>query len=233
MGKCPPYVAHGSWCFDSNALQRIGKYSLNYYERQNETEDPLQRKDGAMSKQNRETNNGNSSILMNRSRKQFSATVEQIMSDSSSIDMYPLSFAGLNEPIEQGGLQKYVERVLKLRMLEKSFVADGSLVSGVMTPEIYYFLRLLPFLLFLEDNEFWLRLKTRLLQVANLALSSTAVVLSSTSERNVRLIPAVIAGATLISQFLKSFDYERRCKYPTNAYVSVLLTCTCPSTTHS
>jgi len=49
---------------------------------------------------------------------------------------------------------------------------------------------------------------TRILQVSSMACSTVAVVLGAAGE--VLPIPAVIAGATSLFQFLKVNDYERR-----------------------
>jgi hypothetical protein len=81
-------------------------------------------------------------------------------------------------------------------------------VSGLMTPEDYYKLRLLPLLDYIEKQEDKLRMVTRFLQIGSMLCSSVAVILGAANV--VTPIPAVIAAATGLFQVLKVTDAERR-----------------------
>jgi hypothetical protein len=201
-------------------MQRVGKYGLSAHERalDNDT-------DGASSgtttskarrgppgdqpKPRKQCIRLNASAAMHASRQMFSKTVLGIVQDLSSLDLYPSKRfldGEINDSLDREFLETYAGKQLHLppRLERKSFIA----VSGMMTPEEYFEVRVQSMLIMLEAKENKLRIITRWLQITSMILSSAAVVLGSAGV--IEPIPVVIAGATAIHQILKVGDFERR-----------------------
>jgi len=189
--------------------------------------------------QNKNQSN-NLSTTMHESRQKFSASIKNIMQDLSSLDLHSRHVTDPGNK-ERKEFKDYVKSRLYLKSVKK--LRNDAAVSGLMTPEDYYDLRVLPLVEELEYDhiakdiavsiclftplfvlisrptypyyfricrreEGRLRLYTRGLQISSMMFSSAAVVLGSAGE--IVLIPAVIAAATGLFQFLKVNDYERR-----------------------
>jgi hypothetical protein len=146
---------------------------------------------------------------MHASRTLFSKIVLVLVQDLSSLDLYP-SKRFLDGEIDDSHDREFFEAYAGEQLhlppwLEgKSYIA----ISGLMTPEEYYEIRVQSMLRRLEIEENMLRNITRALQITSMILSSAAVVLGSAGI--IEPIPVVIAGATGIHQILKVGDYERR-----------------------
>ena len=200
-------------------MQRVGKYSLSAHERALESD-----ADGASSSTTSKAKRGppgdqpksqsqcsrlNASAAMHGSRDLFSKSVLSIVQDISSLDLYPSKrfLSGkIDDSLDREFFEAYAREQLHLPpwLERKSFIA----LSGMMTPEEYFEIRVQSMLIMLEDEEKKVRNITRTFQVASMLLSSTAVVLGSADY--IEPIPVVIAGATGIHQLLKVGDYERR-----------------------
>jgi len=157
----------------------------------------------------------NLSAAMHESRKMFSNSLEAIMQVLASLDLHS---GGPANPVNQtakecNDFKNYVKSQLYLKNA-KDKLNDAAL-SGLMTPEDYYELRVLPLLEEIEKQEGKLRLATRLLQISSMISSSIAVVLGSAGVTI--FIPVAIAAATGLFQFLKVNDYERRFEIASSA----------------
>lgn len=160
----------------------------------------------------------NSSTVMHDVRIRFSNAIEDILQDLSYIPLQEAEhddrFGEKRENDIAGDLQRYVhEEVLKISTKNNRF--NPIVVAGVMAPESYYAARLRPLLLFLEQREGDLRLRTRFFQISALLFSSAAIVLGGIGETD--YIPFVLALAAGLTQLLKIHDYERRFQITTAA----------------
>ena len=202
-------------------MQRVGKYSLSAHERTLDND-----ADGATSDMASKARHGppgeqlkpraqrthiNASAAMHASRQLFSKTVLVIVQDLTSLDLYPskrliILDGNGDDSHDCVFFEAYAGEQLHLPpwLKRKSFIA----ISGLMTPEEYYEIRVQSVLIMLEAEENRLRSITRTLQITSMILSSAAVVLGSAGI--IEPIPVVIAGATGIHQILKVGDYERR-----------------------
>jgi len=152
---------------------------------------------------------------MHESRKMFSNSLEAIMQVLASLDLHS---GGPANPVNQtakecNDFKNYVKSQLYLKNAKDKL--NDAAISGLMTPEDYYELRVLPLLEEIEKQEGKLRLATRLLQISSMISSSIAVVLGSAGETI--FIPVAIAAATGLFQFLKVNDYERRFEIASSA----------------
>ena len=188
---------------------RTGKYSLNAIERAREEENVRGR--GAQRKRKKSENPAsqsfNLSTAMHASRNLFSSSLQMAMQDLQSTDLY---YSGhglkLKSEMDMLALKDYV--MSRLHLDPVRYRQNEVIVSGLMTPEGYYSIRIQPLLRHLEKHEDSLRLITRMLQVSSMLFSSAAVVLGAAGE--ITAIPAIISAATVLFQFLKVNDYERR-----------------------
>jgi hypothetical protein len=195
---------------------RVGKYSVSARERSEDDETNnamisstrrnkgkkktiVDRRAGAQSH--------NMSKEMHDCRNRFSRSMEIIMQDLSSVDLYYHKSAQRTEKEKDNTqFKEYVQSQLHLRSPPEK--RNEVCVFGLMTPEDYYKLRLLPLLDYVEKWEDWLRVITRSLQIGSMMCSSAAVILGAAGV--VEPIPAVIAAATGLFQVLKVTDSERR-----------------------
>ena len=104
---------------------------------------------------------------------------------------------------ERREFKDYVSSTLYLKSNEER--RNNAVLSGLMTPEDYYELRVLPLLDEFEREESRLRLYTRCLQISSMILSSAAVVLGSANEVNA--IPAVIGTFLASHEAYCAFSY--------------------------
>jgi hypothetical protein len=187
---------------------RVGKYSLSAQERSEDDETNNKKGEKKPAADRRAgTQTLNMSKEMHDCRSRFGRSMEIIMQDLSSIDLYYHKSAQRSEKQnESTQFKEYVQS--QLHLLSLADKRNNVAVSGLMTPEDYYKLRLLPLLDYIEKQEDKLRLSTRLLQIGSMMASSTAVILGAAGV--VVPIPAVIAGATGLFQILKVTDAERR-----------------------
>jgi hypothetical protein len=189
---------------------RVGKYSVSAQERSedDETNNTMKSPEKKPAADRRASAQGhNLSKEMRDCRSRFSRSMEVIMQDLASVDLYYHKSAQRAENAKESiQFKEYVQSQLHLRSLtdKRNEVA----VSGLMTPEDYYKLRLLPLLDYVEKQEDKLRMITRFLQISSMMCSSVAVILGAAGV--VEPIPAVIAGATGLFQVLKVTDSERR-----------------------
>jgi hypothetical protein len=195
---------------------RVGKYSVSARERSEDDETnntmnssarPFKGEKKTIVDRRAGAQSHNMSKEMHDSRNRFSRSMEIIMQDLSSVDLYHHKSAQRPEnEKESTQFKEYVQSQLHLRSLsdKRSEVS----VFGLMAPEDYYKLRLLPLLDYVEKWEDRLRLTTRSLQIGSMMCSSAAVILGAAGV--VEAIPAVIAGATGLFQVLKVTDCERR-----------------------
>jgi hypothetical protein len=195
---------------------RVGKYSVNPHERKedDETNDArnssrrgLQSEKEVIANRRAGTQSQNLSKAMHDSRDSFSRSMEVIMQELSSVDLYyDKSDQRSEHEKESGEFNAYVQS--QLHLSSPADKRNEVVISGLMTPEDYYKLRLLPLLEHVEKEEDYLRLSTRSLQISSMICSSAAVILGAAGS--VEPIPAVIAGSTGLFQVLKVNDFERR-----------------------
>ena len=199
-------------------MQRVGKYSLSAHERalDNDSDDAssgtskaCRASPGDQPKPRAQRTRINASAAMHGSRQLFSKTVLVIVQDLSSLDLYPSKRfldGEIDDSLDREFFEAYAGEQLHLPpwLERKSFIA----ISGLMTPEEYYEIRVQSMLIMLENEENRLRNITRALQITSMVLSSAAVVLGSAGS--LEPIPVVIAAATGIHQILKVGDFERR-----------------------
>jgi hypothetical protein len=195
---------------------RVGKYSVSAQERaeDNETNNTFKSSERLFKNEKKKpadrtanTQSRNLSKQMHDCRNRFSRSMEIIMQDLSFVDLYYHKSAQRPEHEEESiEFKEYVQSQFHLRRLtdKRNEVA----VSGLMTPEDYYKLRLLPLLDYVEKQEDKLRMLTRGLQIGSMMASGAAVIVGAAGE--VVPIPAIIAGATGLFQVLKVTDAERR-----------------------
>jgi hypothetical protein len=187
---------------------RVGKYSVSAKERSEDDETNNSKGEKKPTADRRAGNQSNNlSKEMHDCRARFSRSMEIIMQDLSSVDLYYHKSAQRPQnEIESTHFREYVQSQLHLKSLvdKRNEVA----VSGLMTPEDYYKLRLLPLLDYVEKQEDKLRTTTRFLQICSMLCSSAAVILGAAGSTV--YIPAVVAGATGLFQVLKVTDSERR-----------------------
>jgi hypothetical protein len=195
---------------------RVGKYSVSARERSeddetnNTTKSSAQLFDGkkkTIADRRAGAQSQNLSKEMHDCRDRFSRSMEIIMQDLSSVDLYYHKSAQRPKKAKESTqFKEYVQSQLHLRSLtdKRNEVA----FSGLMAPEDYYKLRLLPLLDYVEKREDRLRSITRSLQIGSMMCSSAAVILGASDS--VEPIPAVIAAATGLFQILKVTDSERR-----------------------
>jgi hypothetical protein len=206
-------------CFCFDIMQRVGKYSLSAHERDldNDTDCPSS---GTTSKARRvpgdqpkprsqRATNQHASAAMHASRQLFSKTLVVLVQDLSSLDLYPSKRfleREIDDSHDRGFFEAYAGEQLHLPpwLERKAHIA----ISGLMTPEEYYEIRVQSMVRMLETEENKLRNITRALQITSMLCSSAAVILGSAGI--IEPIPVVIAGATGIHQVLKVGDYERR-----------------------
>jgi hypothetical protein len=201
-------------------MQRVGKYSLSAHERALEDNDADGPTSGTTSKARRgpgdhskprsqRTTHQFASTAMHASRELFSKTLVVLVQDLSSLDLYPSKRfvdGEIDDSHDREFFEAYAGEQLHLPpwLKRKSHIA----ISGLMTPEEYYEIRVQSMLRMLEMEENKLRNITRALQISSMLCSSAAVILGSSGI--IEPIPVVIAGATGIHQILKVGDYERR-----------------------
>lgn len=182
---------------------RAGKYSLrSEMERDGTDMDLLSRpaKEGGLTGDP----SSNRSTAMHRTRDRFSRQLKDISQELASQDLYYDRLAqGRMCANERRELENYVKEYLRNQNTKSSVY-----ISGVMTSSDYYTARVCPLLERIENEEDHLRGMTRFLQVSSMFASTAAVILSSAGV--ISPIPAVIAGATGLFQFLRVNDYERR-----------------------
>jgi len=151
----------------------------------------------------------NLSKAMHESRQSFSQSIQTILQDLASLDLY------FDEEARHGAdssgnseFKLYVKSKLHIAPDDDDDTSSDAAISGIMTPEDYYLFRLLPLLEKAEKQEDRLRLKTRGLQISSMLCSAAATIISAAGV--VYPVPAVIAGGTSLFQFLKVNDYEHR-----------------------
>jgi len=145
---------------------------------------------------------------MHESRRRFSAAIKAITQDLMALDLHSnkTSRPVEDSPSGRREFKGYVRSQLNLERPQDK--RNDAAICGIMTPEDYYELRILPLLMRLEKEESRLRVYTRMLQISSMLCSSIAIVLGASAF--VTPIPAVIAASTGLFQFLKVNDYERR-----------------------
>jgi hypothetical protein len=194
---------------------RVGKYSVSARERSedDETNNTMKsstrvfKSEKTIAERRAGAQSHNLSKEMHDCRDRFSRSMEIIMQDLSSVDLYYHKSAQRPEEAwESTQLKEYVQSRLHLKSLSDK--RNELAISGLMAPEDYYKLRLLPLLDYVEKREDWLRVITRSLQISSMLCSTAAVILGAAGV--VEPIPAVIAGATGLFQVLKVTDSERR-----------------------
>jgi hypothetical protein len=201
-------------------MQRVGKYSLRAHERELDNDTIIgpssdttftaaRRGPGDQPKPRSQRTHLNASAAMRASRELFSKTMQEIIQDLSSTDLYP-SKRFLDGEIDGSQDREFFEAYAGEQLALPPWQARKHhiAISGLMTPEEYYEIRLQSMLIMLEAEEYKLRTITRALQITSIFCSSAAVILGSAGI--IEPIPVVIAGATGIHQFLKVGDYERR-----------------------
>jgi hypothetical protein len=190
---------------------RVGKYSVSARERSEDDETNNRTKSSTrqtIADRRAGAQSNNLSKEMHDCRNRFSRSMEVIMQDLSSVDLYYHESAQRIEKAKESSTQfkEYVQSQLHLKSFSDK--RNEVAISGIMTPEDYYKLRLLPLLDYVEKREDRLRLITRSLQIGSMICSSAAIILGAAGV--VEPIPAVIAGATGLFQVLKVTDSERR-----------------------
>jgi hypothetical protein len=191
---------------------RVGKYSVSARERSEDDETNNRTKPSAREETIADRRAGaqshNLSKEMHDCRNRFSRSMEIITQDLSSVDLYYHKSAQHTEEAKESSTEfkEYVQSQLHLNSFKDK--RNEVAISGIMTPEDYYKLRLLPLLDYVEKQEDRLRLITRSLQIGSMMCSSAAIILGAAEE--VEYIPAVIAGATGLFQILKVTDVDRR-----------------------
>jgi hypothetical protein len=195
---------------------RVGKYSVNPHEKKeddetngasNSSKRRLQSEREVAANRRAGTQSQNLSKAMHDSRDRFSRSMEVIMQELSSVDLhYDKSDQRSEHEKESCEFNAYVQS--RFHLSSSSDNRNDVVISGLMTPEEYYKLRLLPLLEHVEKEEDYLRLSTRSLQISSMICSSLAVILGAAGS--VEPIPAVIAGSTGLFQVLKVNDFERR-----------------------
>jgi hypothetical protein len=195
---------------------RVGKYSVNARERSEDEETnnatnssakPFKGEKRSIADRRADAKGHNMSKAMHDCRNRFSQSIQIIMQDLSSVDLYYHETAQHPDKVKESTqFKEYVQSQLHLRSLtdKRNEVA----LCGLMTPEDYYKLRLLPLLDHVDRQEDRLRAVTRSLQIGSMMCSSAAVILGAAGS--VEPIPAVIAAATGLFQVLKVIDCERR-----------------------
>jgi hypothetical protein len=217
-------------------LQRVGKYSLNAREIAEDLEsdeggtDPGNRRQEHSNRRKKKREerserkqSTNESKKMHASRERFSKSIKDILHGLASHDLYTkenqahkrkpeLYLNGMksselkDKHKNQDNFENYV--VDQLHLTEASEKCKEIAVSGLMSPDDYFQIRVLPLLEFLDWHEDDLRRGTRLLQIGSMILSGSAVVLGSAGQ--VEPIPIVVAAATGLFQIVKVMDLERR-----------------------
>ena len=160
----------------------------------------------------------NTSTKMHAARARFSKAIKEVMNELGSSDLYSKeNLAHKRKAVfyskQPTGMEKnraqfenYV--VNQLCLTDASDACKEIAISGLITPEDYFQLRVLPLLEWLDSEEDRLRLLTRLLQIGSMLLSGAAVVVGSAGH--VEYIAIIVAGASGFFQVLKVMDLERR-----------------------
>lgn len=189
---------------------RVGKYSLSAIERDayEGSEETSMSKEDKDTDESSRTKSHNLSSAMHASRERFSRSMDTIMQDLASLDLYFNRAAQSQQTTkETKQFRDCIHQQLAIHSA-KDKREDSAAISGLLTPEDYFQLRLQPLLERLEIEEDYLRYKTRLLQIGSMVFSSIAVILGAANQ--VTIIPVVVAAATGLFQLLKVMDYERR-----------------------
>jgi hypothetical protein len=137
---------------------RVGKYSLSARERSvdDETNNTTKSSAKTIAERRAGAQSQNLSKEMHDCRDRFSRSMEIIMQDLSSVDLYYHKSAQRPENAKESTeFKEYVQSQLHLRSFadKRNEVA----ISGLMTPEDYYKLRLLPLLDYVDKREDRLR----------------------------------------------------------------------------
>ena len=144
---------------------------------------------------------------MHDARLRFSESIESIVRELNSVDLYEREAAS---PLE---LRNYVRDQLHISNVGDKI--NRAIVSGVLSPEDYHRFRLGPLLEMIGEEEDKLRFRTRILQFLAAMFASVAIIMGGIKQ--LRYVPAVVAASTGFFQFLKVYDYERRFRIATSA----------------
>lgn len=200
---------------------RVGQYSLNAIERQQEEEAAQKailegKKRSVDDKDPRRNRSQSLSKAMHTSRKRFSEAVSSVIQEMMSLDLwYHSSLEHQSEEEDDvGALKVCVAKRLHLNETEaRDYISLA--IAGQLSPDDYHKVRVVPLLRHMENREDRLRMKTRLLQIGSMLCSSAAVIFGAANE--ILVIPAVVALATVLFQFLKVYDLERRFEIASSA----------------